>query len=182
MRMPRVTRYASTATLIWLLVSAPVFGETFLVIVEEFRGGDALEPPLESQEGLMSAMFDLGHITFETGRFRPQMSWNGLDFAEPMRLAREGSARYLAAVRVFTALHRPVDRSGDPGGNAPLVEGVEITSRAEYLLFDTETSRLLGSGEVTASSLDGERVLSYEELLFRTGETVARELSELCRE
>jgi hypothetical protein len=178
----RVIKYAGTAAAIWLLLSAPLFGETFLVVVEEFRGGEALEPPLASQEGLMSAMFDLGHITFETGMYRPEMSWNGLQFSEPMRLAREGSARYLAVVRVFAEIYPLVERSEDPGGNAPTGEGLEIESQAEYLLFDAESSRLLGRGEVTASSVGEQRILSYEELLFQTGETVARELSELCRE
>ena len=160
---------------LWMSLAPRVFGDTFLIVTEEFRNGDYIEAPTPSQEGVMSAMFDLGHITFETGMYRPEMEWDRLAFAEPMLIARQGGARFLAAVRVFAEV-APRRDGPDQSADAPPFGGREITSRAEYLLFDAETSLLLGRGELTASNLSGERALSYDELLFKTGEGVAREL------
>ena len=174
------TRWSCLAALalLWAGIGPPAHGDTFLVIVEEFRDGEAVEIPLASQEGLMSGMFDLGHITFETGEYRPEMDWESLEFSEPLLLAREGLARYLAVARVF-AEARPRGPGGLFGPEAAPLEGMEITARASYLLFDAATSRLLGRGELAASSSDAERELTYGELLFATGEKLARAIASL---
>jgi hypothetical protein len=161
--------------LLWAGSAVPAQGDTFMVVVEEFRNGEAVEIPLPSQEGLMSAMFDLGHVTFETGEYHPEMDWDRLDFAEPLSLAREGLGRYLAAVRVF-AEERPRTREGVFGADRNPVEGVEITVEASYLLFDARSSRLLGRGTLASSSSESERDLRYDEFLFAVGEKIARAL------
>jgi len=159
-------------------IHAPAHGDTFLVIVEEFRDGEAVEVPPASQEGLMSGMFDLGHITFETGEYRPEMDWDSLEFSEPLLLTREGLGRYLAVARVFAEAH-PREPGGLTGSEAAPTAGTQIAVRASYLLFDARTSRLLGRGELTASSTEGERELTYGELLFATGEKLARAIVSL---
>jgi hypothetical protein len=166
--------------LLWLFLAAPMFGETFLVVVQEYRGGDRQELPLASMEGLMSAMFDLGHITFETGLYRPRMSWDDLQFAEPLRLAREGGAGYLAVVRVFGEPRLPASAPEGSETEAPELSQREFSARAEYLLLNARTSTLLGRGELTVSSTDAKRELSYDEVLFLTGEKVAAALAGLC--
>ncbi|MBN1836426.1 MAG: hypothetical protein JW820_11290 [Spirochaetales bacterium] len=156
-------------------LAAPVHGETLLVLVEEYRNGEALEVPLASQEGLMSAMFDLGHVTFETGQYRPSMDWDTLEFAEPLRLAREGRGAYLAAVRVFAEL-QPAEREALFGAGAVPAEGIRVSVQAQYLLFDAETSRLTARGELTGSSSQEERELTYDQFLFAIGERLARSI------
>jgi hypothetical protein len=162
--------------LLWAGLAAVSHGDTILVVVEEFRDGEPLEQPLASQEGLMSGMFDLGHITFETGLYRPQMNWDDLDFAEPLRLAREGLARYLAVAQVFADLLPPSDSASS------LPAGVEITVRANYMLFDAGSGRLIGRGDLSGSSTAGERDLRYDQFLFMTGERLARRITELLPE
>jgi hypothetical protein len=166
--------------LLWLLLGPPLFGGTILAIVEEYRAGDLQGTPSASQEGLMSAMFDLGHITFETGLYRPEMSWERMQFAEPLRLAREGGAGYLAVVRVFAESNARAAVEGGTGDQLSEGRRLDLTTRAEYLLFDADSSTLLGRGEVQTSSAEAGRELTYDELLFQTGERVAGELAKLC--
>jgi hypothetical protein len=146
-----------------------LYGETFLVLVQELRNGEAGPRPFASQEGLLSAMFDLGQITFETGPYQPAVDWEGHSFAEALALARQGGARYLATLQVDTQVVPQAE------GN-----GVEIRGRAIFLLFDAAGSRLLGQGEMEISSTADGGEPTYEDFLFRTGENVAREVLKLC--
>jgi hypothetical protein len=157
------------ACLLALGLVRSLHGETFLVLVQELRNGEAAPRPFASQEGLMSAMFDLGHITFETGPYEPAADWEAGSFPEPLTLAREGGASYLAALRVDTQVA--------PRGQG---EGVEIRGRAVFMLFDVASSRLLGQGEMEVSSVSGGGEMTYEDFLFQTGEKAAREVLALC--
>jgi hypothetical protein len=108
------------------------------------------------------------------------MSWDRMQFAEPLRLAREGGAGYLAVVRVFAESSPRADVEGGADDRLPAGQRPGLTARAEYLLFDAESSALLGRGEVRASSAGAGRELTDDELLFQTGEKVAGELAKLC--
>jgi hypothetical protein len=153
--------------LLGLLLAAPAApAETYMLLVEQSLDGEEGPAPEAGLQGLMSAMFDRGHVTFDSGPYRPEADWEGLQFREPLEIAREGGAHYLATVRL-AARSLPA-AAGEP---AP------FALRGQFHLWDPRSGRLLGGGELELDNRGREAELPYEALLFRAGERAAGELA-----
>lgn len=156
----------ATAILLGLLLAGPSLpAETFMLLVESSLDGEAGPVPEAGLEGLMSAMFERGHVTFDTGPYRPEADWTRLQFREPLEIAREGAAHYLAAVRL-EALSLPAAAGQPP----------PFTVRARFFLWDPRGGALLGQGELELDNRGRELEQPYEALLYRAGELAAGEL------
>ena len=150
--------------------------ETFMLLVEELRDGSAAGRPLASEEGIMARMFELGQVTFDSGPYTPQADWNRLEFQEPLELAREGRAHYLAAIRIHSQTLGSVSAAEGPAQRS----FAQIRAQARYYLWSAPSGKLLWSGESALDNLGRERELPYEPLLFQLGDLLARELVRLA--
>jgi hypothetical protein len=159
------------------LGAAQAQAETFMLVVEELCDGSAAGQPLASEEGLMARMFELGHVTFDSGPYRPEMDWGRLEFGEPLSLAREGRAHYLAAIRVQAQTLGSVPAADGPPGRTL----AQLQAQARYYLWNAQNDTLLAEGEYTLDNRGREQELPYQTLLFQVGDMVARELVRLSR-
>jgi hypothetical protein len=166
-------------TLLALLAlgAAQARAETFMLLVEELRDGNAAAQPLASEEGLMARMFELGHVTFDSGPYVPTVDWASLEFQEPLSLAREGRAHYLAAIRVQAQTLGSVPAADGPPGRTL----DQLQAQAQYYLWNAQSDTLLSQGECALDNRGREQELPYETLLFQVGDMVARELVKLSR-
>ena len=151
-----------------------VEAETYMLLVEEHRDGQARAAPLPSLEGLMAGMFELGHVTFDTGPYHPEADWARQRFTEPLSIAREGGAHYLGTVWVES---RSLPAEDAAQGTAPSA----FQATAACSLWRAGTGLLLGRGELVLDNRGRERELPLESLLFRVGELAAQELTRLAR-
>jgi hypothetical protein len=159
------------------LGAAQAGAETFMLLVEELHDGSAAAQPLASTEGLMARMFELGHVTFDSGPYVPEVDWGRLEFQEPLSLAREGRAHYLAAIRVKAQTLGSVPDPEGPSGRML----AQLQARALYYLWNAQDGTLLAQGEYTLDNRGREQELPYQILLFQVGDMVARELARLSR-
>ena len=162
-------KYLYFILLMALAITLPIYGETFLVIAEEIRNGEACPQPLPSKEGLMTALFDQGHIIFDTGAYTVRVDWDYLGFSEPLTIAREGGARFLMATLIESQLQK---QSG---------ESARIGSSAHYFLLDVNSSTLIGTGKLFMDNNGQEEELNYDAMLFSLGEKLADELLRLWK-
>jgi hypothetical protein len=151
--------------------------KTFMLLVEELHDGSAAGQPLASEEGVMARMFELGQVTFDSGPYVPEADWAQLQFQEPLELAREGLAHYLAAIRVQAQTVGSVPAADGPPGRT----FAQVRAQAQYYLYDAQSGALLQSGQSWLDNLGREQELPFETLLFQLGELVARELAKLSR-
>ena len=152
-----------------LLAGASSPAETFMLLVQTSLDGQESPAPQAELEGLMSAMFDLGHVTFDSGPYRPEADWDRLRFPEPLEIAREGGAHYLATVRLLAA-SLPAD-AGEPPAFA-------VEARCH--LWDARGGLLLGEGGLALDNRGREAELPYDALLFRAGQLAAGELARIA--
>jgi hypothetical protein len=158
------------ALLLGLLLAAAVLpAETYMLLVESSLDGEPDPGPPAGLEGLMSAMFESGQVTFDCGPYRPQADWQNLQFREPLEIARQGGAHYLATVRLETS-SLPAEADRPPS----------FALRARFQLWDPWGAGLLGDGVLEIESDNREQELSYEALLFRAGELTAAELRRIA--
>jgi hypothetical protein len=148
-----------------LLAGAVLPAETYMLLLEGSLDGQPDPGPPAALQGLMSAMFDAGHVTFDPGPYRPQANWEKLDFQEPREIALEGGAHYLATIRLAArSLPSPADRPPS------------FALQASFQLWDPRDGALLGQGGLELDNREREEKLPYEALLFRAGERIAGEL------
>jgi len=159
------------------LGAARAGAETFMLLVEEVHDGNRSVQPLASTEGLMARMFELGHVTFDSGAYVPQVDWGEMEFGEPLGLAREGRAHYLAAIRIQAQTLGSVPAPDGPPGRTL----AQLQAQARYYLWNAQEGTLLAEGECTMDNRGREQELPYETLLFQVGDMVARELAKLSR-
>ncbi len=159
------------------LGAARAGSETFMLLVEEVHDGNRAVQPLASTEGLMARMFELGHVTFDSGPYVLHPDWGKLEFAEPLNLAREGRAHYLAAIRIQAQTVGSVPAPDGPPGRTL----AQLQAMARYYLWNAQDDTLLGEGEYSMDNRGREQELPYETLLFQVGDMVARELVKLSR-
>ena len=161
-----------------LVLGAPgARAETFMLLVEELHDGSAAGQPLASEEGVMARMFEMGHVTFDSGPIVLQADWAQLQFGEPLELAREGLAHYLAAIRVHAQTLGSVPATDGPPGRT----FAQVRALAQYYLWNAQSGTLLQRGESSLDNLGREQELPFETLLFQLGDLVARELARLSR-
>jgi hypothetical protein len=158
-----------------LLSGAALNAETYMLLVESSLDGaeDPGSPAIT--EGLMSAMFEAGQVTFDCGPYRPQADWQNLQFREPLEIAREGGAHYLATVRLAV---RSLPAEPLPADSPP-AETVRLPAfalQARFQLWDPRSGARLGEGELELDNRGREKELPYEALLFRAGELAAGQL------
>ncbi len=166
-RIPAIT--------VLLFCSVVCSGETFLVITEEIRDGEDQSRPYSSQEGIISAMFDRGYISFDTGMYSPALDWHTEDFQESLAIARQGLADFLVAAQVHS-LTEVIGGSEDSAASAAdPVLGIQTT--VHYYLFTVDSAELLGQGEITLDNSDAEtQEYRYDQFLFFVGENIASEI------
>jgi hypothetical protein len=152
-----------------LMAAAALSAETYMLLVETSLDGEADAGPPAALEGLMSAMFDAGHVSFDCGPYRPLVDWQNLQFREPLEIALEGGAHYLATVRLAVGTLAPQE-------GRPQAFGLQ----ARFQLWDPRGGSLLGEGGLALDNLGREEELSLEALLFRAGELAAGELQRIA--
>ena len=162
------------ALLLPFFLPTAVGAETYMLLVEERRDGQAKTAPLPSLEGLMAGMFELGQVTFDTGPYHPEADWARQRFTEPLAIAREGGAHYLSTVWIECRSLSAEDASPSTAPSA-------FEATAACSLWGAGTGLLLGRSERVLDNRGRERELPLESLLFRLGELCAEELTRLAR-
>ncbi len=165
-----------------LLAGAVLPAETYMLLVDGSLDGEPDPGQAAALQGLMSAMFDAGHVTFDTGPYQPLVDWQKLQFQEPLEIALEGGAHYLATIRLVVrtlpvpaAQPAPANRPADsPPAEADRPPSFAL--QASFQLWDPRGGALLGQGKLEMDNRVGAKELSYEALLFRAGELAAGEL------
>jgi len=152
-----------------LLAAAALPAETFMLLVRCSLDGEADPSPPAALYGLMSALFDSGHVSFDPGPYSPQADWQRLEFAEPLQIALEGGAHYLATVSLAARSLPPREGHLQPFG-----------LEASFQLWDPRGGALLGEGRLELDNRDREEELPYQALLFRAGELAAGELQRIA--
>jgi len=152
-----------------LLAAGCLPAETYMLLVDQRLDGqeDAARP--DGLQGIMSGMFDLGQVTFDSGPYRPAADWDRLEFRESLSLALEGMAHYLATVR-FDAASAAAEEGKPPA----------YSVRAVFQLWSAYDGSLLGQGELSTDNLGREKELPYDDLLFKAGEMAAAELEAIA--
>jgi hypothetical protein len=142
--------------------------QTYMLLVEQTLDGQVQEDPAVQAglQGIMSGMFERGQVTFDSGPYRPEADWEHLRFSEPLSLAREGMAHYLATVRF--------EASSAPG------EEAAFSVQASFQLWSAFDGSMLGEGAFSVDNVGREKELPYKELLFEAGEKAAAELGALA--
>ena len=153
------------------MAAAVLPAETYMLLVETSLDGAADPSPPAVLEGLMSAMFESGQVTFDCGPYRPQADWQNLQFREPLEIALQGGAHYLATILV--AARSLAAEDGRPPAFA---------LEARFQLWDPLDGALLGEGGLELDNRDREQELPYEALLLRAGELAAGELQRIAAE
>jgi len=148
-----------------LMATAALPAETYMLLVDSSLDGEEDAGPPAMLEGLMSAMFESGHVTFDCGPYRPQADWRNLQFTEPLEIALEGGAHYLATIRLAVR-SLPMEAERPPS----------FALQARFQLWDPRGGSMLGEGGLELDNRDREEELPYEALLFRAGELAAGEL------
>jgi hypothetical protein len=151
-----------------LLPAASLPAETYMLLVETTLDGLA-DPSPPAIEGLMSALFESGQVSFDCGPYSPEADWQNLQFQEPMEIAFQGGAHYLATVRL-QARTLPVEGDGPPA----------FSVQARFQLWKPPEGALLGDGSLELDNRARERQLPYEALLLRAGELAAGELRRIA--
>ena len=180
-------RAACAAVLLAVAGLAPA--QTILIVTRESLDGQVAARPPRSQEGFMSAMFDFGYVSFDTGPYEPQVDWEGRCYDEPLSIAAEGLADCVVVARIDSRLLLP---AGAPVADPPMPEFV---SEVSFLLLEVPGGRSLGGGELslrspalvkpksadpTSAGLGSAggaaaEPRSYEQALLRVGEALAAE-------
>ena len=162
------------------MAAAPLPAETYMLLVDSSLDGQPDPSPPAVTEGLMSAMFEAGQVTFDCGPYRPQADWQNLQFREPLEIAFEGGAHYLATIRLAA---RSLSAGSRPAGSPPAeADGLmAFQLQARFQLWDPRGGALLGEGGLELDNLGREQELPYEALLFRAGELAAGELRSIAR-
>lgn len=147
-----------------LLPATVLPAETYMLLVETTLDGEA-DPSPPAVEGLMSALFESGQVSFDCGPYSPQADWQNLRFPEPLEIAFQGGAHYLATVRL-QARTLPVEDGSPPA----------FAVQARFQLWKPPEGALLGEGSLELDNRSREEELPYEALLLRAGELAAGEL------
>ena len=148
-----------------LLPATVLPAETYMLLVETTLDGEADPSPPAAVEGLMSALFESGQVSFDCGPYSPQADWQNLQFREPLEIAFQGGAHYLATVRL-QARTLPVEDASPPA----------FAVQARFQLWKPPEGALLGEGSLELDNRTREEELPYEALLLRAGELAAGEL------
>jgi hypothetical protein len=179
-------RRLSTVVVLAVGLAAACHGDTFYIVVQELRDGAPVTPPSAGQQGIMAAMFDLGYVSFDSGRDQPAVDWDRGSFSGPLQIAVEGRADYLLAARVASEV-TPLPRGQRQGGAAPAAapaaeapqEGqspLRVTTEAHYYLLDVPSGRQLAEGVLATGSPPDDPDLTYEKQLFRVGGQIVGEV------
>ncbi len=145
----------------WVLVlilasaagSAPLSGETVFVVSKETVNGAPLPPPCPVREGILSGLFDAGHIVFDAPEDPPEQGPRLLE-----RAAAAGARFILRAEIAF-------DSSGD---RVPIVTG-----RGSFTLTETGTGRTAAAGDVERTNQGREKQVDLHALGLEIGAAVA---------
>ncbi len=141
---------------------ARLSGETILVATNEAVNGAPLPSPPPVMEGILSALFDAGHIVFGAPVDPP--------VPEPRLLEEAAASGVQFILRVEAAFDQSADR-------VPIV-----TCRGSFTLTEAGTGRTAGAGDVDGTNRGKEKQVDLRALGFEIGAAVAamaaRELAE----
>jgi hypothetical protein len=113
-------------------------------------------------------------VTFDCGPYRPEADWQNLKFREPLQIALEGGAHYLATIRLAVR-SLPAD---SPPAEAERPQAFALQAR--FQLWDPWGGARLGEGQLELDNRGREQELPYGALLFRAGELAAGELQRIA--
>jgi hypothetical protein len=163
-----------------LLTGAALGAETYMLLVESILDGQPDPSPPAVTEGLMSALFEAGQVTFDCGPYRPEADWQHLQFREPLEIAFEGGAHYLATIRVeVRTLPAESPLAGSPPADSPPAPAGRLAAfalQARFQLWDPHGGARLGEAELELDNRGREEELPYEALLMHAGELAAGKL------
>jgi hypothetical protein len=151
---------ALAAALIVLAGRVPAHGDTYLLAVEENLNGRKSPMPWPVKEGVYGAMFDAGHIVFDTkdGTALPPLP-------DLVAMARDGGARYILKV-VVTSLDEN-----------PKVLKRKVESRAVFDLIDSRTGAVLGHDTATGNNAGREEDVDGRVLGLELGLKIVKEVN-----
>jgi hypothetical protein len=147
-----------------LLASAPVgHAASILVSVAETEAGQPVPPPAPAAEGLMSALFDAGHIVLEA---RVPAS------AAAAALLSEASATESGfLIRVTVGYTRVRSEKGAD----------RLGAKVSYTILDVESGKTLGTGTLSAGNEGREREVDLSALGSEIGAGIASASAEALR-
>ena len=154
-------RNLAVSAFVLILSFTPAFPATLLLAVYETLDSQPGQLPPPATEGLFDALFEAGHIVFNTrdGSEIPPK-------AELLAIALSGGAGYVLEVSVEYT-------------RTPQTEGfVTVDAAARFKLFAALSGDLLASGILSDSNRGSERDVNLFSLGFRLGEKVAYEAFE----
>jgi hypothetical protein len=157
----RIVKFLTVVIPFLLLPSTHAYSSTLLLAVYETIDSQPGQLPPPVTEGLFDALFEAGHIVFNTrdGSEIPPK-------AELLSIAVSGGAGYVLEVRVEYT--RTLQAEGL----------VTIDAAARFKLFAALTGDLLASGILSDSNRGDEKSVNLFSLGFRLGEKVASEAFE----
>ncbi len=170
-----------------LLAAGALRAETYMLLVDSSLDGaeDAGGPAIT--EGLMAALFEAGQVSFDCGPYRPEADWQNLQFREPLEIALEGGAHYLATIRVAVRSlpagmppAAPPPAASSSEASPPATGGPSFALTARFQLWDPSGGARLGEGELELDNLGQEKEIPYDALLFRAGELAAGRLHSIA--
>jgi hypothetical protein len=157
----RMVIFLATLLLFLIMPHENAFPATLLLAVYETIDSQPGQLPPPATEGLFDALFEAGHIVFNTrdgSQIPPK--------AELLTIAVSGGAGYVLEVSVEYT-------------RTPQAEGlVTIDAAARFSLFAALTGDLLASGILSDSNRGDEKDVNLFSLGFRLGEKVASEAFE----
>ncbi len=141
---------------LFIFACTPAFSSTLLLAVYETVDSQPGELPPPVTEGLFDALFEAGHIVFNTrdGSHIPPK-------AELLSIAASGGAGYVLEVSV------EYTRTPQAKGSAT------IDAAARFRLFAADSGDLLASGILSDSNRGDEEDVNLFSLGFRLGERIA---------
>lgn len=166
---PIGSRTRTAVRVAWMMVlvavcpGAAVFGDSYLLAVEESMNGRPSPLPLPVKEGVYDSLFEAGHVVFDTkdGAAVPP-------FQDLILLARDGGARLVLRVNVVS------QETAGPESRRT------VNSVVTYELYESRTGRFLGNGRITDSNAGREVECSGRSLGMEIGRQITKEAGALA--
>ena len=139
------------------LAAGPLGAETVMIAVRETVDGTPSPPPLPAVEGVSSALFEAGHIVFDSGA-----SGGSAKSAELRNVAQEGGAGWILQVTVAYT-ETKVD------------QGVmRVTGSASFDLVNASTGATAASDRISASNEGREKIIDRTALGRELGKLISQ--------
>ncbi len=137
-------------------------GETLCLYVEEKTNGEPGPFPPPVKEGIYNGLFEEDHIVFDTGdKTLYRVNWEEKDFKSVIRVADEGGARFVVAVKVDT--ERSTDKAKE----------VDIEIVSSVYLVNVKDGNVVEVGRFRATNEREPEKINQRKLGFEIGMKIA---------